>query len=95
MNRPGSKYKPGSFGVQIASFRQTENLEPAWLDFEKRFRPLLTGVVGMVQKADFGGAKGVFHRLIAGPFATRAKAEVFCQAIGKRRANCFVLVIPN
>lgn len=84
-----------AFGVQIASFRRAENAARGWSEFAKRLQPLLDGVSRTVEQADLGPADGIFHRLFAGPFPTRTQADILCEAIRKRAADCLVKPIPN
>jgi hypothetical protein len=85
----------GGFGVQIASFRDADNVEPGWVSLRQRHTPLLNGVGHMVTPVDLGDGKGVFHRLIAGPFAARTGAEQLCRSIRARGASCLVQQVDH
>jgi hypothetical protein len=86
---------PTRFGVQIASYQQAKNIGPGWLRFRGKLRPLLDDIKHTVERADLGGGKGVYHRLIAGRFAARADADAFCQSIRKHGVDCLVRSIAS
>jgi hypothetical protein len=80
----------GGFGVQIASYRDAGNVEPGWIALRQRHKPLLNGVSHVITPVDLGAGKGVYHRLIAGPFPARTTAEQLCRSIRVRGATCLV-----
>ena len=90
--KPKTGHPPaaGGFGVQIASYRDADNVERGWVALRQRHTPLLNGLGHVVVPVDLGSGKGVYHRLIAGPFPARAAAEQLCQSIRGRGAACLV-----
>lgn len=79
-----------SFGVQIASFSQQANAAAAWTHYRKQLRPLLDDTPHLLRRVDLGPSKGVFHRLFAGPYRTRAEAATLCRSIRERGGTCLV-----
>jgi hypothetical protein len=90
--KPKAEHRPaaGGYGVQIASYRDADNVEPGWATLRQRHKPLLNGVGHVVVPVDLGSNKGIYHRLIAGPFPARAAAEELCRSIRGRGASCLV-----
>ncbi len=80
----------GGYAVQIASYRDPENVERGWAALRQRHQPLLNEVGHVVTAVDLGQDKGVFHRLLAGPFPARSAAEQLCRSIRGRGAVCLV-----
>jgi hypothetical protein len=78
------------FGVQIASFSQASNAASAWTHYRKQLRPLLDDTPHLLRRVDLGPSKGVFHRLFAGPYRTRAEAATLCRSIRGRGGTCLV-----
>lgn len=74
----------GAFVVQIASFRTAEDAQ--------KLRKRLIGmkIDAFVEKADLG-EKGVWHRVLAGPYAERASADqIAAQLKQKERLSALV-----
>lgn len=90
--KPKAEHRPaaGGYGVQIASYRDADNVEPGWATLRQRHKPLLNGVGHVVVPVDLGSSKGIYHRLIAGPFPARTAAEELCRSIRGRGASCLV-----
>ncbi|MPY74452.1 MAG: hypothetical protein GEU87_09325 [Alphaproteobacteria bacterium] len=78
------------FGAQIASYQVPANVERGWVSLRQRHGPLLDSVGHVVRRVELGGGKGVFHRLLAGPFPARSSAEQLCRSIRSRGAGCIV-----
>lgn len=80
----------GAFLVQIAALRTEEAAETAWSREITQYPALFEGVEKRVQRADLG-PKGVFYRLRAGAFPTRAAAREFCDALENAGKACIVV----
>ncbi|MEM7618443.1 MAG: SPOR domain-containing protein [Pseudomonadota bacterium] len=78
----------GDYFVQLASVQSKEAAEKEWDNFVKKYRPLLNGVSHRVETADLG-AKGVYHRIQAGPIA-KASADNICSGIKTKGGSCLV-----
>ncbi len=81
---------PGSFLVQLASFRSEDAADDAWRDFRSEFRDLIGGYEPNVERADLGD-RGVRFRLRIGVFADRTAATSFCDVVKARGRECLVV----
>ncbi len=54
---------------------------------------LLRDVDLIIQRVDLGPEKGVFHRLQAGPFPSRTKAQALCNGIHTKTPGQACLVV--
>lgn len=97
--KPADKVEPlaasgptlsAGFGAQIASYQDPTNVERGWVSLRQRHGPLLDSVGHVVRPVDLGGSKGIYHRLLAGPFPARTAAEQLCRSIRSRGAACIV-----
>lgn len=80
----------GSFLVQIAALRSQGAAETAWSKATSAAPDTFRGAEKRIQRADLG-AKGVFYRLRAGAFATRADAIAFCESLKADGGQCIVV----
>ena len=79
----------GSWVVQIASFRTSEDAEAAWLAFRTRFSDISSGLAPDVLAADIPN-RGVYHRLRIAAFDSRDEAIAFCSTLQERGQDCLV-----
>jgi hypothetical protein len=80
----------GAFLAQIASLRSREAAEAAWARIAAR-QPDVFGAAKMdIEAADLA-EKGVYHRVRAGYFASRATATKFCEAVRAGGQECLVV----
>ncbi len=80
----------GSFGLQLAAFRDPNAIPPLWRKLKASHVKILGKLRVKVLRITVS-EKGVFHRLIAGPFPTEATARVACQSLKSRNQDCFVV----
>ncbi len=80
----------GKFVVQIASFRSEDQALAAWARLAGRMSASVSSLAPDVQRADLG-AKGVYYRLRAASFPTRAAATGFCDQLKKNGSDCLVV----
>lgn len=80
----------GSFLVQIMALRDLASTEKAWGQLVEANSDLFAGADMDIQRADLG-AKGIFYRLRASAFASRDKADSFCNALKSRGQSCMVV----
>ncbi|MFC6199829.1 SPOR domain-containing protein [Ponticaulis profundi] len=85
----GAFDQSGQYLVQIMALRDMPTAEKAWSQLVEAHSDLFGGAVMDIQRADLG-AKGIFYRLRAAAFATRADAETFCNALKSRGQSCIV-----
>ncbi|MEZ5971044.1 MAG: SPOR domain-containing protein [Hyphomonadaceae bacterium] len=79
----------GRYVAQLAALQSEASIEPSWRRFAARAPALFAGARMDVQRADLG-ARGVYHRLRAGYFATSDDATLFCERIRQMGQDCIV-----
>lgn len=79
-----------AFGVHVLSFKRALNVEGGKQKLLRRFPLLLAGKHFRSQRVDMG-AKGVYHRLYTGPYATRAEAAQVCAQLKQAYGYCEVV----
>lgn len=79
-----------SYRVQLASVRDPADIEAEWARLTKRIGAPLAGLQLHVQEVDLG-TQGIYHRLQAGPFASRGDAADTCASIKSTGADCLVV----
>ena len=80
----------GGFRVQIGSYRSEAGALGGWNILRNAHGVLLRDLSPTIVSADLG-ARGVFHRLQAGPFATRGAADTLCNSLKARNQGCLVV----
>jgi len=80
----------GSYLVQLGAFGDDAAANRAWKTLSGKFSAQLGNLNPDIQTADLG-AKGVFHRLRAGPFETRDAAEGVCEKLKAQKQGCLVV----
>ncbi len=79
----------GRYVAQLAALQSEASIEPSWRRFASRAPNLFAGAHMDVQRADLG-ARGIYHRLRAGYFATSEDATQFCERIRQMGQDCIV-----
>jgi hypothetical protein len=81
----------GRFGAHLGSYRTVNEAKHGWETLAKA-NPDALGPIGY-QTAEFdpGDGRGVFIRLLAGPFEDRGKANELCKTLTSKRVFCRVL----
>jgi cell division protein FtsN len=74
--------------LQIGAFDNEPAANGAWTRFRTRYDSAGT-LFPDIQKVDLG-AKGIWYRLRAGPFADRTAAVAACTKLKAAGATCFV-----
>ncbi|MEE8445763.1 MAG: SPOR domain-containing protein [Alphaproteobacteria bacterium] len=77
--------------VQVGSFRSVQRGERTWRRLRGAHPTLLTQVPHQVTRADLGPKKGVYYRVQAGPYGSRARAKRLCADLQARRVSCFLI----
>ena len=80
----------GEFFVQISALRSEAAATQAWQKVTAANPELFASASMSVERADLG-AKGVFYRLRAGTFGSRASASEFCDAYKAQGGDCIVV----
>jgi len=79
-----------SFRVQLAAYRTPNAAATRWQTLKTRHEDLLGALELTVTQINLG-KRGVFHRLQAGPYTTRAVADNACTALRERNQACLVV----
>ncbi len=74
--------------LHLASFRSQDAAKKAWVDALDHNKTLLGVVKPVIRRIDMGQERGVFYRLMAGPYASLAAAETACQALKQNNQFC-------
>lgn len=80
----------GAFRVQIGSYRTEAGALNGWKILQSAHGVLLGDLEPTIVSADLG-ARGVFHRLQAGPLADRGAATTLCNSLKAREQGCLVV----
>jgi TPR repeat protein len=79
-----------SFRVQLAAYRTPNAAVTRWQTLKTRHKDLLGALELTVAQVNLG-ERGVFHRLQAGPYTSRAVADNACTALRERNQACLVV----
>ncbi|MSP50696.1 MAG: hypothetical protein EXQ95_15395 [Alphaproteobacteria bacterium] len=81
----------GRFGAHLGSYRTVNEAKQGW-ETLARANPDVLGTLGY-QTAEFdpGDGRGIFIRLLAGPFDDRTKVQNLCRDLQGKRVFCRVL----
>lgn len=74
-------------GLHLASYRSAEQAERGWSQLRRAHSEVLGGLSHTVSRVDLG-SKGVFYRLVAGPFSNATAASSACAKLKSRRQFC-------
>jgi hypothetical protein len=81
----------GRYGAHLGSYRSVEEAKAGWATLAKANPDLLGPLAYQTAEFDPGDGRGVFIRLLAGPFDDRGKADALCKSMLSKRAFCRVL----
>ena len=79
----------GGFAVQVSSRRSEAEARAAFRALQARFPRQLGGRRAMVRRADLG-SKGVYYRVLVGPFGSGADAVSLCSSLKAAGGSCIV-----
>ena len=79
----------GRYVAQLAALQSEAAIDASWRRFVSRAPNLFAGASMDVQRADLG-ARGVYHRVRAGYFASSDDATLFCERIRQMGQDCIV-----
>jgi TPR repeat protein len=77
--------------IQLAAVRKPEEAPKEWARLQHALGVVLAGLSLTVESVDLG-AKGIYHRVQAGPFPDKASAAAKCQAIQALKQDCLIVV---
>ena len=78
----------GTWQVQLISSNNKSSVEKSWSSLSKKYN-VLSNQPYEIETADLG-AKGIYYRLKAGAFKTRAEADNLCNDIKALGGSCIV-----
>ncbi len=79
------------YRVQLGAFRAAAQASRGWERALAAAPELLGPVSHFVFQTDLGAAKGVFHRLQAGPLPSRESADSLCNQLKVKKVDCYVV----
>ncbi len=79
----------GRYVAQLAALQSEAAIDASWRRFVARAPGLFAGASVDVQRADLG-ARGIYHRVRAGYFASTDDATLFCERIRQMGQDCIV-----
>lgn len=80
----------GAFRVQVGAYRTEAGALNGWNILQPAHEALLGDLSPTIVSVDLG-ARGVFHRLQAGPLADRGAADTLCNSLKARNQGCLVV----
>ena len=85
----------GRFVLQLASLPSQAEAERAGAALKSRYAGLLGKIDLTIHRADLGASKGVWYRVLAGPFAAHDEAVRLCERLraAPHPADCFVVTL--
>jgi len=83
-NATGSGYV-----VQISSQRSEADAQAALRSLQEKFPTHFGGRTAVIRRADLG-AKGIYYRVVTGPFAAAGEADQFCSSFKAAGGQCII-----
>lgn len=80
----------GQFALHLASYREQDSVATGARELRRRYDGVLGSRDFRTLSVHLGDGRGTFHRLKAGPFASRADATQACQQITSQGGYCAV-----
>jgi hypothetical protein len=74
--------------LHLASFRSKKSANRAWLQLRRAHKSILGKMKSEVTRVNLGRSKGVYYRLISGPFSSSSAAALACKKLKSRRQYC-------
>ncbi|MEM7652018.1 MAG: SPOR domain-containing protein, partial [Pseudomonadota bacterium] len=84
----------GNFRVWIASFRAEEQAAREWSLIMEQHQNIFGGMQPEFRQVDLGD-KGLWYRVVAGPFAARAGAETACSTLRLSNPAAFCRILEE
>lgn len=81
--------KKGTYYIQLGSFRTTKDVQSEWKHLTQKHKKFLQNLGYKSQKTDLGD-RGVFYRLLAGPFKAEADARKICKSLKAQNQDCLL-----
>ena len=81
----------GRVGAHLGSYRTVNEAKQGWETLAKANPDLLGALSYQTAEFDPGDGRGIFIRLLAGPFDDRTKVQALCRDLQSKRVFCRVL----
>jgi cell division protein FtsN len=79
----------GGYVVQVSSQRSEADAQSALRSLQEKFPTHFGGRTAVVRRADLG-AKGIYYRVVTGPFAAAGEADQFCSSFKAAGGQCII-----
>lgn len=79
----------GTHLVQIGAFRSEAEADGQWTRLQGKLGTYLDGKSEDIERADLGD-KGVYYRLLIGPFPSSDDAKTYCAGLKERGTDCLI-----
>jgi len=79
----------GGYAVQVSSQRSEAEAQAAFRDQMSKYPDQLGGKQPLIHKVDLG-AKGIYYRVMVGPFATGSEASALCSSLKAAGGQCII-----
>ena len=79
----------GGYAAQVTSERSESNAQAALQALQAKYPNQLSGRQPIIRRADLG-AKGIYYRVLVGPFASAEEAGGLCSRLKAAGGNCIV-----
>src|SRR5690606_19368163 len=79
----------GAYVVQLMALREEAGAKNAWAALQKKHPSILGGQALDIERADLGD-KGIFYRVRAAGYATKAAAQSACTSLKSAGQDCIV-----
>lgn len=73
--------------IHLASYRSTKQAEQGWAQLKRAHQNILSGLSHTIMEINLG-SKGIYFRLIAGPYSSGSEAKDVCGRLKSRRQFC-------
>jgi hypothetical protein len=73
--------------IHLASYRSVKQAERGWSQLKRAHQGILTDLNHTIMEINLG-TKGIYYRLIAGPYNSGAQAKDVCRQLKSRRQFC-------
>jgi len=79
----------GGYAVQVSSQRSEAEAQAAFRDQMSKYPDQLGGKQPLIHKVDLG-AKGIYYRVMVGPFTTGSEASALCSSLKAAGGQCII-----
>jgi cell division protein FtsN len=79
----------GGYFVQVSSQRSEADAQAYFRSLQEKFPSQLEGRTAIIRRADLG-AKGIYYRVVTGPFASPGEADLFCSSLKAAGGTCII-----